>query len=220
MDRQRFDDLTRVLAKGADRRTTGVSSRRTVLKALVGSVLGVVATRTVEDDAVDAAGKNGKRPRRTSDAARGACGVCQNGRCTSNDAACPGCAVCDASSPTCRSKCRRGQLCCGETGVCGPVGVCCAGEADCGECQDRVDGTCVPSPLMQGRECGDCKRCRGGACSVSDPRILCDGVCCDATSVCSGQGCCDVADLCGDACCCEVGTENCAATDGSHATPR
>src|SRR5262245_44388768 len=168
MDQQRFDDLTRAFSR--------VPSRRTFLKALAGGALGLFASRAGAGDVDAAQDRNARKPRCTSNADCGACGVCQNGTCKASDAACPSCAVCDGKTLTCRSNCRNGQLCCGETGTCGPKGVCCASEADCNDCQDCVNGTCVASSLMEGRECGDCKRCRNGACSESDPRLLCDGV--------------------------------------------
>jgi hypothetical protein len=192
MDGPRFDDLARSLSRAP--------SRRSLLKTLAGAALGVFASRIDAGSATAAQRGNPRQPRCTSDADCGGCGVCQDGRCRTNDDACPACARCDSQTLTCRSACRRGELCCGETGTCGPVGVCCALEDDCGPCQDCVNGTCVALPYLEGRECGDCKRCRNGACSQTDPNLFCAGECCDATSVCSDQGCCDVSLLCGDDC--------------------
>jgi hypothetical protein len=71
----------------------------------------------------------------------------------------------------------------------------------------------VAAAYLEGRECGDCNRCKAGACSENDPDLLCGSVCCQSTGkICVGaifRECCAVERVTEEDGCCPANREVC-----------
>ncbi len=180
MDGQRFDDLTRALAKG--------TSRRRVVKALAG-VLGGALTGGIGSKAV--AAKPGGGNGRPCTPVGNACGekpCCDGLSCIGG--------VCCSSSQIC------GTVCCPVGTVC-TDGACVAtgngggggngggsgGSAGCPEGSVRFGSACL---LVNGQVCADGTQCASGICVDG---YCCDGACggqCEACDVAGAEGTCTV----------------------------
>ena len=186
MDDRRFDAWVR--------RFAGPHSRRQALRALVGGLGGELFGAAAHEAAAQSC--------RTSDN-------------------CPDCMTCQRrqgeSTGRCVGGCKTGTVCCdGTCKVPGPR-TCCTDSSQCGDergCLWCDGGRCRPRP--NGRECGNCKRCKEGACTEADPELLCDGVCCGEGKICTDDVCCPIARECsslfGRTCCPEG--ERCTQEDG------
>jgi hypothetical protein len=124
MDQNRFDDLTRALARG--------TSRRQALKLLGGGLAGsLLAFLGVGEAAADDCKRNGKACKKNKQCCSG---NCANGFCAPLCPPCDACSTC--SGGTCVSSCGSGETC-DPTGICVPVPnlVICT-------CEGRVIGSC------------------------------------------------------------------------------
>src|SRR5947209_1792674 len=140
MNEQRFDDLSRRLA--------GATSRRGVLKVLVGAATGSLFAG-LSRGAVEAA-KRCKTPsdcRPGEDCTQGQCRCQTNVICgpTGQDVCCPP-----------RSSCHGGQCVCGDAGYQACEHDCCPPQASCGqgECVCPAGSTSCISPFIKNGCCG------------------------------------------------------------------
>jgi hypothetical protein len=207
MDDRRFDELTRTLA--------GVSSRRSVLKALSGGALAAAGTLI----GVNRAG-----------ACRPVTSICRkNGDCCSNN-----CGPRDITGRQ-RCACPSGQTLC--DGACKGAADFASDVQNCGSCDNVcgadpcfsatcTDGVCGQTPVV----CGANATCSGGACACDGGQTaLCpNGDCCPVGQVCnSGNICTGTQDLgsscmtdtvCASNLCCPAGTPReglCGLPDGA-----
>jgi hypothetical protein len=217
MDGQQFDRWARTIA--------AASSRRGLLKSLVGAVAGgLFAARTEE-----AAARSCRRgdPDGTP---CGGCGVCKNNVCVVDPTfVCGGCLQCDPRRLTCRPNDDRCTACerCESDGTCKnlkckekccnhrciPKDACCK-HADCGECGLCDRGRCRNDPAKIGQKCGSsgCEVCTNRGCAnqidnagcFDRDGLCCDGVCCPSGQSCCGRTCC--AGVCVDGICCAFGS--------------
>lgn len=182
MDDSRFDRLTRTLARGA--------SRRTVLKTLAGSLLGLGVVSSAQAETL--CGGPGVHCVIDDECCLGSC---ENRRC-----ACPfGQRFCDDVCAECcydgdcldNGRCEAGScvstcLTAGQDG-CADATPCCAGHACCG-------GTCLAGAdcctAQGGAACGDA--CCGGA----TPRCCQDGTCIPDGGCCGDGDCAGSAEPC------------------------
>jgi hypothetical protein len=118
MDQDRFDNLTRALARG--------TSRRQALKLLGGSLAGgLLSFLGVGDAAADDCKRNGKACKKNKQCCSG---NCADGFCAPLCPPCDACSTC--SGGTCVSRCGPGQDCLGN-GTCATP---CTTNVDCPGC--------------------------------------------------------------------------------------
>ncbi len=196
MDDQRFDNLTRLLGSGVN--------RRKVLRGLLGGAGALAATGATRQFAgaqiCDArvSCENVQQEQGCPDlcpegsfpgSERGLSGVCcnGNGQCCSNN--CVN-GVCDgAVPPECEGDgdCGACQEC--EGGECVDLSNCCTSDADCGGCQECEGGLCVDLT------CGPCETCGNHTCTPIEDCCASDDDC-GACQECEGGFCVDLSECC------------------------
>jgi len=168
VDDQKFDALAKGLASGR-------VSRRTLVRALGGGMLGVLAAAAGRAD-----------PAAAQAACRGAGHPCEG-----TQACCAG-LVCQASGPGGALRC---TACRPGTKACGAACAACCSDSDCsgatchtGTCQN---GACTLTPVTDGTACDDGNKCtqtdtcQNGACVGGNPVV------CTALDQCHDVGTCD-----------------------------
>jgi hypothetical protein len=186
MEQDRFDDLTRALARG--------TSRRQALKLLGGSLAGgLLAFLGVGEAAADNLCKPiGKKCNKTSQCcgvanATVTCnGTCQVGACKAGFGNCD-----DNPANGCETPLNTNTNC----GACGNA---------CTEDQTCQDGKCVsvcpPSPACSDTcHCDPGQTCVNGTCCSGQ---VCGSTCCDFFETCCGSTCCGFGQTCVNGTCC------------------
>ena len=185
MDAERFDNLIRALP--------AIASRRRLLAAALGGVLGLLGIAQLETDAKKSCkGLKGKKKKKCLQKLKGAecqkdadcpdhSQACQNGRCqrVCPPGACPGCNACLVRFAANGS---RSQRCAGSVEVPSPLQVCDT-EADC----PPAEPLCILFDIATCTE-GPCGICVVSTGSCDEPECQNDGDCLDRAESCqSGQ---------------------------------